>query len=265
MKLLQHFGLTHLPLGKGTTMLWQDPPMTLLNQRFQALLEYPGIGLLTGEPGVGKTVTLRHLTQGLHPHRLVVVYLAETDFGRLDLYRSLAIALGLEPAHRRAPLWRDLKARILALADTKRQRPVWIIDEAQNLPNEPFRDLPAFLNFACDSRDLMTVWLAGHPSLGHTLDRAPYAALHSRLRARVRREPIRERERFTSLIEHGFKVAGCPHTRISDSGLELLRQASQGLPRQAGRILQRAMGLAVVKGLNHITDELIQQACEEMR
>ncbi|HYN76710.1 MAG TPA: AAA family ATPase, partial [Lamprocystis sp. (in: g-proteobacteria)] len=163
MNTLQHFGLKHLPLGKGVAALWQDPPLTLLDQRFQALLEAPGIGLLTGEPGVGKTAALRRLAQGLNPHRYVVVYLAETDFGRLDLYRSLALALGLEPAHRRAALWRDLKARIQELADAKRQLPVWIVDEAQNLPHAFFRDLPAFLNFAFDSRDLISVWLVGHP------------------------------------------------------------------------------------------------------
>jgi type II secretory pathway predicted ATPase ExeA len=46
---------------------------------------------------------------------------------------------------------------------------VWIIDEAQNLPSEFFRDFPAFLNFAFDSRDLISVWLVGHPALAHTL------------------------------------------------------------------------------------------------
>ena len=54
-----------------------------------------------------------------------------------------------------------------------------------------------------------------------------------------------------------------PHTLLSDSALELLRQASQGLPRQAGRILKTSLQLAVPKGLNHLPDELIQQAIEE--
>jgi MSHA biogenesis protein MshM len=93
----------------------------------------------------------------------------------------------------------------------------------------------------------------------------PYAALHSRLRTRLRLEPVRERERFAELIAHAFKGAGCPHTLLADSGLELLRQASQGFPRQAGRILQQAMELAVPKGINHLPDDLIQQAIEALR
>jgi MSHA biogenesis protein MshM len=116
----------------------------------------------------------------------------------LDLYRSLAFALGIDPPHRRAALWRELKARILELADHKQLLPVWIVDEAQNLPPEFFRDFPAFLNFAFDSRDLRIVWLVGHPHLAQTLQRAPYAALASRIHVCVQPEPI-SRERAFSL------------------------------------------------------------------
>jgi type II secretory pathway predicted ATPase ExeA len=122
-----------------------------------------------------------------------VIYLAETDFARLDLYCSLALALGLEPTYRRASLWREIKARIQELADPKGITPLWIIDEAYNLPREFFRDLPAFLNFAFDSRDVMAVWLLGHPPLDQTLDRVPYAALSSRIQVRVRLKPVIER------------------------------------------------------------------------
>ena len=261
----QHFGLKHAPLGKQTPELWDDGALSTLQDRFQWLLDSPGLGLLTGAAGVGKTAALRQLTQALNPHRYQVIYLAETDFGRLDLYRGLALALGLEPAYRRAQLWRDIKARIQELADGRQILPLWIIDEAHNLPPEFFRDFPAFLNFAFDSRDLMTVWLVGHPTLAITLDRAPYAALASRIQARVQLQPVTERERFAQLIDHALKQAGCSHTLLADSGLELLRQASRGLPRHAGRILKTAMQMAVPKGLNHLPDDLLQQAIEALR
>ncbi len=117
------------------------------------------------------------------------------------------------PATDALELWRDIKARIMELVDTKQILPLWIIDEAQNLPNDFFRDCPAFINFAFDSRDLMSVWLVGHPALAITLDRAPHAALAGRIQARVHLEPIIERERFKALIDHALQSAGCPpHT-----------------------------------------------------
>jgi len=182
----QHFGLKAAPLDKATCDRWDDGALAHLEERFQWLLQSPGIGLLTGEPGVGKTAALRRLTLALNPHRYQVIYLAETDFGRTDLYRSLALGLGIEPAYRRAQLWRDLK-------------------------------------------------------------------------------PVIERERFAQLIQHALKTAGCPHTLLADSGMELLRLASQGLPRQAGRILRAALQRAVPKGLNHLPDDLLQETIEELR
>ncbi|MBD3765280.1 MAG: AAA family ATPase, partial [Rhodobacterales bacterium] len=80
-----------------------------------------------------------------------------------------------------------------------------------------------------------------------------------------RLRPIIERERFEPFVRQGLKTAGCDQTLLSGAGMELLRQASQGLPRQIGRILRHAMRLAVPRGLNHLPDELIQQAMEELR
>lgn len=262
---LQHFGLRHPPLGKEVAEPWDDGALAQLIQRFNWLLQSPGLGLLTGEPGVGKTAALRSLTRALNPHRHLVLYQAETDFGRVDIYRGLARALGLEPSYRRAQLWRDIKLRVHELVDTKQVTPLWIIDEAQNLPPEFFRDFPSFLNFAFDSRDLISVWLVGHPSLAQLLERAPYAALHGRIAARIQLKPVLERERFALLIGHALKAAGCQHSLLADSGMEILRQASKGMPRMAGRILRTAMRLAVPKGLNHLPDELLQQAIEELR
>ena len=95
---LQHFGLRHPPLGKESTELWDDGAMAQLSERFAWLLQSPGIGLITGEPGVGKTAALRQITRHINPHRHQVLYQPETDFGRIDLYRGLARAQALNPA-----------------------------------------------------------------------------------------------------------------------------------------------------------------------
>ena len=47
--------------------------------------------------------------------------------------------------------------------------------------------------------------------------------------------------------------------------MEILRQASKGLPRQAERILCKAMRLAVPKALNHLPDEILQLAIGELQ
>jgi MSHA biogenesis protein MshM len=265
MQTLHHFGLKHFPLDKQQKNLWEREEHARFKERFNWLLESPGIGILTGEPGTGKTALLRDLTESLNPHRHQCFYLAETDFGRVDIYRSFALQLGLEPAYRRAQLWRDIKQRIEEMTAHHNLLPIWIIDEAQNLPQEFFKDFPSFLNFTFDSKDLMTVWLIGHPQLASLLDRQPYAALQSRIHTRLQLKPVIEQESFRQLIHHAFEHAGTTQTLISDSGMELLRQSSNGIPRRAGRLLTTAMNLAAIKGINHLPDEMIQEAIEEMR
>jgi len=258
----RHFGLTHCPLSKQTKTLWDDGTLEALNQRFNWLLESPGVGLLTGEPGVGKTAWIRQLTKALNPHRYQVIYLAETDFGRLDIYRQLALEFGLEPAYRRANLWRQIKEHIVQMVETKSILPVWIIDESHNLPVEFFKDFPAFLNFAFDSKDLMTVWFLGHSQLETVLNRAPYAALSSRIQMKEKLEPVFEQERFSKLIEQGFKDAGATQQLISDPGIELLRMASKGKPRIASQLIQNALQLATEKKINHLPDDIINEAID---
>ena len=69
--------------------------------------------------------------------------------------------MGVHPSHRRAQLWDDIKKTLCHLADERSTSVVLIIDEAQHLSDRFLADLSGFLNFAFDSRDLLTLWLVG--------------------------------------------------------------------------------------------------------
>lgn len=254
------FGLTQAPLGKDSQQLWDSGQITGLAQQFHWLLQSPGVGLLTAEPGLGKTAALRQVARGLNPQQHSVFYIAETDFGRLDFYRQLAILLGLHPSYRRAQLWRDIKAHITHLITQQKRMPIFIIDEAHNLASEFFRDFPAFLNFVFDSKDYMTVWLVGHPELAREIGRPINMALASRIQARYELKPITEREAFKQLLAHGFTEAGCTHQLLSESGIELIRMASQGNPRLAHQLIVMSLRLATDKNINHLPDDIVQEA-----
>src|SRR3990167_799165 len=254
------FGLTHAPLGKHCPQLWNNAQLAGLAQQFNWLLQSPGVGILTAEPGLGKTAALRHLTSNLNPHQHSVFYIAETDFGRLDFYRQMASMLGLHSSYRRAQLWRDIKEHITHMATQKNLMPVFIIDEAHNLPQEFFRDFPAFLNFVFDSRDYMTIWLLGHPELAREISRPLNTALASRIQARCELKPILDRDEFKQLLEHGFSQAGCTHQLLSDSAIELIRMSSKGNTREAHQLILTALRLATDKKINHLPDDVIKEA-----
>lgn len=261
----QHFGLTSLPLGKNSQALWENQSLREFQTQFTNLLKSPGVGVLIGEPGVGKTAAIRHAVHSLNPHQYQVLYLSETNFTSFDIYRQMAISLGLAPAHRCAQLWRDIKNYIKDSVDHKRCQPVFIIDEAQLLPKDFLRDFPSFLNFDFDARDMLTVWFVGHPELANIINRNAYIALASRIRARCTFEPIAERVQFAQLIEHAFKTAGCHTQLLSESGIEILRVASQGRLRHVHLILITSMQLAAQKKLNHLPDDILQEAIFKLK
>jgi type II secretory pathway predicted ATPase ExeA len=262
---LQHFNLTHAPLSKGAPLCFESDNVRELRTRFKWSLESPGICLLTGDPGVGKTAALHTLCSSLNTHEYQVIYHSDTDFGRTDVYRQLALDFGLEPAYRRASMWRALKMHVQMLAQTQHRLPVWIIDEAQNLPLEFFKDFPSFLNFAFDSQPLMTVWLVGHSSLERTLKSNTYEALRSRIQLFLHFEPLTRAETFKDMLNSAFKAAGITHTIISESGIDLIRLASGGKYRMAGKIIQEALQVASQQNLNHLPDEIIKQSIEVLQ
>jgi type II secretory pathway predicted ATPase ExeA len=260
----QHFGLKHAPLEKESTIVSRQTTEPL-KQRFEWLLSSPGIGLLTGEPGVGKTSALKLLTDTVNPQQYQVIYAPDTDFSRLDIYRNLAQEFGLEPAYRRGQLWREMKQYIKEMVEQRGIYPVWIIDEAQNLPYEFFRDLPSFLNFGFDSKSYMVIWLVGTTGLELQLSRSVYEALNSRICVKVVLDPMHDLSQFKQMIEQSFKDAGVQQQLIASSGMALLCSAAKGNPRKAGRIIKLSMQMAAAQGLNHLPDELLQQAIDELQ
>ena len=188
----QRFGLTGHPLPKdahGKTFFDKGPGYKKLDRAFRQLVEDPGLGVLTADAGVGKTAAIRNLCAQLPRPDYLVLYLCDTAVAPLDLYRTLATELGVRPSHRRAQLWTDIKKALVHLVDERGTSPMIILDEAQHLSDPFLIDLSGFLNFAFDSRELLTMWLVGLPPLARLLRMQQHAPLAMRVVHQVRWSP----------------------------------------------------------------------------
>jgi MSHA biogenesis protein MshM len=263
----QRFGLTAHPFPKnahGKSFFTEFEGYKKLRRSFELLCEEPGLGLLTAEPGVGKTAALRNLVEDLPRPQYKVLYLCDTAIGPLDLYRNLACELGLKPAHRRATLWRDLKTRLLQLVDERNERPLVVLDEAQHLSDAFLADFSGFLNFAFDSRDLFTIWLVGLPQLRARLKLQVHAAIQSRIQVSVHLEAFGARDVFQTFIQHGLAAAGAKGSVIADSARELLFRVSRGNPRLAAKLVRRALRLAHEREQSFVDDPVLEATIGEV-
>jgi MSHA biogenesis protein MshM len=260
------FGLTHHPLPRdasGKTFFDQTQGYMQLEMYFQELIDEPGLGVLTAEPGVGKTAAIRNLCAQLPEPDFRTLYLCDTAVSAFDLYRTLALELGVKPSHRRAQLWWDLKRVITHLAEEQHILPVLVLDEAQLLSDRFLVDLCGFLNFAFDRKTLLTIWLVGLPALEARLRMQHHAPLASRVVGRVRLEPL-ARDDFKALVDHAIKAAGSKDKLLTDSAFEILWRATHGIPRAASRLLRAALYEAHRKNQNLVDDHVLSAAIDEL-
>lgn len=263
----KRFGLAHDPLPRdavGKSFYDGDERYEQLRRTFSYLAAEPGLGLLTGEAGSGKTAALRNLCDSLPEPEYRIVYICDTAVTPAAVYRNLAVALGVSPARSRDALWRQLKATIEHLVDVESVIPILVLDEAQHLPDSFFLDLAGFLNRNFDRRELLTVWLVGLPSLATRLSMRQHAALASRLVSTNVMQP-REREGFLAMVEHGLTVAGAKTKLLSDQAMELLWRVSHGLPRHASRLLRTSLMLAHERDQSFVDERVMLDACEELQ
>jgi type II secretory pathway predicted ATPase ExeA len=219
----QRFGLTGHPLpqdAQGKTFFDKSPGFKKLERAFRQRIADPGWGVLTADAGVGKTAARRPLCAQLPQPDYLVLYLCAA-LGSFDFYRALALELGLRPAQRRSERWARLKKSLLPLVEERGLAPLLILDQGQHLPEAFLIDLSAFLHFAFDSRDLLTLGLLGLPPLARHLRRQQQAPLALRILHDIRLEPL-DRELFRALIDHAFKAAGAPQNILADPARELL-------------------------------------------
>jgi len=256
----QRFGLSShvFPQSACGKSFTRTPSFDKLARRFRMLAEEPGLGVLIGEAGVGKTTAMRHLCAELPRPTYRVTYICDTATSPLDFYRQLALDLGVRPSHRRSHLWTDLKATITRLVDEEATQPLIVVDEAQHLSDRFLLDLAGFLNFAFDSRNLLVFWLLGQPQLARRLSLQTHAALASRIAARVKLEPLSDRDKFTAFLDAGLEAAGADANPISEPAIELLFRVSRGMPRQVARLLREAMIVADERGNNFVDDSIVE-------
>jgi type II secretory pathway predicted ATPase ExeA len=261
----QRFSLTGHPLPKnaqGKTFFDKSPGYLRLKRRFQDLIDDPGIGLLTGDAGVGTTAAMRNLCNQLPKPDYLVLYLCDTTVSPLDLYRTLALELGIRPAHRRAQLWTDIKRTMCHMVDERGVHPLLIIDRAHLLSDRFFADLGGLTSFAFDSRQIMTLWLVGQPELGRRLSMQVHASLKMLVSAEVHLEPL-DREAFALFLDHGLRAAGATQNLLSDPARELLFRSCRGVPRVASKLLRSALQRAHERDQNFIDDHILEAVLDE--
>jgi len=261
-KLLARYGLKWNPFSSDIPIeaLYRTPKVDSFCWRVeQNLLREGGFAMISGEPGTGKSVTLRLLAQRLNEVRDVSVGVISLPSGRLaDFYREMGDQFGIELSpHNRWGGFKKLRERWAAHRESTLTRPVLLIDEAQEAPAAVLNELRLLSSAEFDSRHLLSVVLAGDKRLNNKLRHEDLLPLGSRIRTRLSTE-YATREDLTGCLKHLLENAGNA-TLMSNELITMLSEHAIGNYRVLIGMAAELLSSAVEQELTHLDEKLYFQ------
>ena len=257
-RLLAFHGLKWNPFSPEipTEALHLTPRIENFGFRVELLAKEGGFALLTGEPGLGKSVTLRLLVERLSAHRdFTVGILTRPQSGVPDFYRELGDLFGVHLSpHNRWASARVLRERWLAHIEASLLRPILVVDEAQEMRPAVLNELRLLCMADLDSRALLTVVLAGDSRLPDKFRSPELLALGSRMRVRLTLQPATPQE-LADCLRHVLQEAGNLRLMTAEL-LTTLAEHAAGNHRILMKIANELLDAAVQREVKQIDEKL---------
>jgi general secretion pathway protein A len=220
-----------------------------------------GFALITGDPGIGKSVALRFVVARLATVRdLQVGMLARPHAHVADFYRELGDLFGvtLSP-HNRWAGSRVLRERWRTHTESTLCRPVLVIDEAQEMYPATLNELRFLCSADLDARRLLTVVLAGDRRLTDSFRSPELLPLGSRIRVRLNLEAA-STEDLANSLRHALDAAGNPEL-MTPALIDTLSAHAAGNRRLLMNLGAELLAAAVRDQRPRLDEQLFLQVC----
>jgi type II secretory pathway predicted ATPase ExeA len=242
-----HFGLRQRPFPALPDSAGYYPATgheRALARLQQGLACDEGMVLLTGEPGLGKTllahVLLDRLGTGSGPTLLTGGPIGDPA----ALFQAMLFDLDQPYEGRTEQELRLAVTDQLLRTFQNGGRTILVVDEAHALLPAVLDQLRLLGNLEAHSGKALQVVLLALPSIAATLARPELASLRQRLAIRATLGPLPAEEAADYLLHHLRATGARPEELLPDEALQLLVRGSRGIPRLLNQSAHQALLLA---------------------
>ena len=259
-------------LRENPFQLTPDPAFLYLTAQHREALsgliysvcERPGLTVLVGEAGTGKTTLLYMLRNWLDGQRFVTALCTNPVLTREELFDLILHQFDVNCS---APLKNRQLAALqerLIQYRTESRSAILVVDEAQRLPFDLLEELRLLLNVETPREKLLEIILSGQPELSGLLRRPELRQLKQRVSCICRLEPLSLAE-LREYIEHRLAQAGLPgQTLFPEETMPAIFQCTKGIPRLVNSLCDSALQTGFGLRAPQITNEILREAARDL-
>jgi general secretion pathway protein A len=224
----------------------------------------PGLTVLVGEAGTGKTTLLYSLLQLLEKRRFMTAVCTNPTLTREEFYDFLMIKFGVECQSTLKSRQLNALQEVLTRNRAGGRPSLLIVDEAQRLPVELLEEIRLLLNMETPREKLLEIIVSGQPELGDILARPELRQLKQRVSSICKLKAL-SLEEVREYLHHRLAQAGLPRqTLFTEECIQLVYGYTHGIPRLINSLCNGALQTGFAMQSREITPPIIEEAARDL-
>jgi len=214
---------------------------------------------ITGEPGIGKTITVRTFLNQIAGEKIKLSLIVNPKITPQDLLLSIALDFGMDEDMIEKASGEQLFRLFHKHLESLNQNeivPLVIIDEAHSLSNEALEHLCLISNLETEKKHLVKIILLGQPILDQRLQDPVLKKIDNRITIRFHLKAMTKLE-TAHYVYHRLGIAsesGTPPSLFSEQTINQIYRYSKGVPRIVNLLCERTLMAAFTENTRDINN-----------